>query len=171
MTLRSAVVLVVAATLGLATAALLGFPLGGVGFRLYLVTVTAVGLAALVSEVERAVPSAPPSAFDRALRRGSASRPERPAGLVELENLLAGRLSAGDVHFRLRPILREIAAARLRTAKGVDLDVDPEAARRLLGPTAWDLVRPDREPPDDRFAADLDLGTVRLVVEALEALA
>jgi hypothetical protein len=163
------VVLVALASLVLGLAALLGLPIGAIGLRLYLMAVAAVVMAALVAELAEAIPPAPPSAFERVLRRRPALAPDRPVALVDLESLLAGRLSAGDVHFRLRPLLREVAASRLRTARGVDLDADPESARRLLGPAAWELVRPDRDAPDDRFAPGLELADLRPVIEALEA--
>jgi hypothetical protein len=79
-------------------------------------------------------------------------------------------LTAGDVHFRLRPIVGEIAASRLRAARGLELDADGDAARQLLGPSVWELVRPDRERPADRFGPGLGLAELRQVVEALEAL-
>jgi len=170
MSRRRALVLVALATTAFGLAALWGLPLGGAGLRLYLVAIVAIMLTALLAEVTRAIPPAPPSAFEEALRRRRTATPDRPGTLVELESLLAGRLSAGDVHFRLRPVLREIASSRLQAAYGVDLDAAPEAARRLLSPEAWELVRPDREAPDDRFRPGLDIAGVRVVVDTLEAL-
>ena len=61
---------------------------------------------------------------------------------------------AGDLHLRLRPILREIAADGLRR-RGVELDAQPQAAQQLLAPDTWELVRPDRPRPDDAFARGL----------------
>ena len=58
---------------------------------------------------------------------------------------------AGDLHLRLRPILREIAADGLRR-RGVELDAQPEAAQQLLAPDTWEIVRPDRPRPGDAFA-------------------
>ena len=51
-----------------------------------------------------------------------------------------------DAHTRLRPVLVEIAEARL-VRRGLRLERDVEEARRLLGPAAWELVRPDRPAP------------------------
>ena len=169
MTPGRAVFLLAAASLVAGVAALLGSPPSGVGLRLYLVAAVAAVLAALVSALDRAVPPAPPSVFERALRRRRPPPPFRPAALIELEGLLAHQLTAGDVHSRLRPIVREIAASRLRLATGLDLDTDRDAARQLLGPSVWELVRPDREPPDDRFGPGLGTAELRRVVEALEA--
>ena len=45
-------------------------------------------------------------------------------------------------------MLSEIAEARL-ARRGVQLNRDHDEARRLLGPEAWELVRPDRPQPPD----------------------
>ncbi len=76
---------------------------------------------------------------------------------------------AGDLHLRLRPILREIAVDGLRR-RGVDLDAQPRAAQALLAPETWDLVRPDRPRPDDAFARGLAPGRLNAVLDDLEAL-
>jgi hypothetical protein len=90
-----------------------------------------------------------------------------PAVLPELDRLgrelSLGTQSAFDFHVRLRPVLREIADARL-SARGRRL----EDAEELLGPEAWELIRPDRPPPDDRHAAGADPAAVRRFVDALE---
>ena len=76
---------------------------------------------------------------------------------------------AGDLHLRLRPILREIAADGLRR-RGVDLDTQPQAARALLAPGTWELVRPDRPRPEDPFAPGLRARRCDAVLDDLEAL-
>ena len=76
---------------------------------------------------------------------------------------------AGEVHLRLRPILREIAANGLRR-RGVDLDAEPQAAQELLAPETWELVRADRPRPDDAFARGLAPARLSAVLDDLEAL-
>jgi hypothetical protein len=76
---------------------------------------------------------------------------------------------AGDLHVRLRPILREIAADGLRR-RGVELDAQPQAARELLAPETWEVVRPDRPRPDDAFARGLAPAHLDAVLDDLEAL-
>jgi hypothetical protein len=76
---------------------------------------------------------------------------------------------AGELHLRLRPILREIAANGLRR-RGVDLDADPQAAQELLAPETWELVRPDRPRPDDAFARGLAPARLNAVLADLEGL-
>ena len=81
-----------------------------------------------------------------------------------------GLATAFDLHYRLRPRLRRIATELLAARRGIDLDASPEAARRALGDDAWEIVRGDLEPPRERFAAGLDIASLRLAVSALEAL-
>jgi hypothetical protein len=76
---------------------------------------------------------------------------------------------AGDLHLRLRPILREIASDGLRR-HGVELDAQPQAARRLLAPATWELVRPDRPRPADAFARGVPPKQLDAVLDDLETL-
>jgi hypothetical protein len=93
-----------------------------------------------------------------------------PAQLVRLERAVArSGTSELDVHTRLRPVLVEIAEAGLGR-RGLRLDRDAEEARRLLGPRAWELVRPDRPAPPTRDAPGLRPGELDQVLDALEAL-
>ena len=76
---------------------------------------------------------------------------------------------AGDVHQQLRPVLREIAAHRL-ARRGVALEAQPDAAAELLGPEAWELVRPDRPRPENPFARGLRAERLAAILDRLEAL-
>jgi hypothetical protein len=129
----------------------------------------AVAAALVVAGSIRAIVRALPP------RGGAASR--RAAGdetsvndLERLERVIAtATMDAGDLHVRLRPILREIAADGLRR-RGVDLEGQPDAARTLLAPGTWELVRPDRPRPDDPFARGLPPAQLDAVLDDLEAL-
>jgi hypothetical protein len=93
-----------------------------------------------------------------------------PAQLVRLERIVEWSGSSGlDAHSRLRPVLVEIADARL-ARRGLRLERDVGEARLLLGPKAWDLVRPDRPPPEDRDAPGIALGDLEEILDRLEAL-
>ena len=76
---------------------------------------------------------------------------------------------AGDLHLRLRPIVREIAADGLRR-RVVELPAQPQAAQELLAPDTWALVRPDRPRPDDAFARGLAPARLDAILDDLEAL-
>ena len=89
---------------------------------------------------------------------------------MRLERAVAlGVAHAGDLHTRLRPRLRTIAATLL-AARGVDLDRSAGQARALLGEELWDMVRADREAPADPFAPGIDPGRLAVAVETLESL-
>jgi hypothetical protein len=134
----------------------------------YLVFLGGVGLLALVRTLRVAQPGSGDSAFDRALRPAPA-REQRPPELVRLEQHLALAVtSAFDVHFRLRPAVRDVAAQRLWARHSVDLESDPEGAEAKVGPGVWELVRPDRLPPADPFGPGLKLQEIEQVVTELE---
>src|SRR5919197_4939110 len=109
------------------------------------------------------------SPFDGAVER---MRPqEAPLPDLALERDVA--LSrANDLHFhvRLRPVLREIAAHRLRSRYGVELEREPGRARELVPARAWEVVDPDRPPPEDRLRAGPRVESLSAVVDELERL-
>jgi hypothetical protein len=91
--------------------------------------------------------------------------PLRP--LPELERLTRsislGTQSAFDFHYRLQPMLREIAESRL-VARGRRL----EDAERMLGSDAWQLIQPLEGHPVDRHGPGADPAALRSLVEGLE---
>lgn len=134
----------------------------------YLLFVGALALLILVRVTSVALPRTGRSLFADALREVPVAT-ARPAELETLERrLLLATETAFEVHYRLRPLLREIAAHRLASHRGIDLDGDPDAARDALGPEAWELVRPDREPPAERLGPGHPLSRIRAAIEALE---
>jgi hypothetical protein len=95
--------------------------------------------------------------------------PQRPAELERLEREV--HLSLGNsfyLHHRLRPLFREIASNRLLVRHGVDLDGRPDDAAKLVGPEAWEWLRPDRTEPRDRWAPGPPFKELSSVVDALE---
>jgi hypothetical protein len=138
--------------------------------HIYVLVLAAFGLGHLLAGLRRALPPRVPSAFDAAMTR----RTQTARRIPELERMerevSLGLSTAFDLHFRLRPRLRGIASELLAARRGIDLDGNPEAARRALGEAAWDIVRSDRESPRERHAPGLGLDSLRLAVSALEAL-
>jgi hypothetical protein len=123
------------------------------------IVVGALVLAALVPRV----PTRPRS---RRARRSAS----RPATLERVERVVeAGHQTAGDVHTRVRPLLREIAAPLLRR-QGVDLDSEPQRARTLLGDELWEIVRHDRSRPRERRDPGLSFRDLERLVQRLERL-
>jgi hypothetical protein len=127
-------------------------------------------LAVLVAAgAVRALSEALPFARHRRAKHAETTH-EEPADLARIDRAVAsGTASAGDLHLRLRPILREVAIDGLRR-HGVELDADPARAQQLLAPTTWELVRPDRPAPTDAFARGLPAAQLDLVLDDLEAL-
>jgi hypothetical protein len=157
-------------TLALAVVLLAAPGRAGLAAHLYALVLAAIGLGYLLAAMRDALPPRRPSAFDAALR--TRARPDqRILELARMEREVAlGVATAFDLHFRLRPRLRRIAAALLTSRHGIELDGSPEAARRALGDDAWEILRGDREPPPERFAPGIDLASLGRAVSALEAL-
>jgi hypothetical protein len=162
-------VAVAVATTGLAVG--LGMRPGdaGAAVEAYVLFLGAIGLALLAKATsgtfEPATASRVAVARDRKLRKDG-----RPADLVRVERELEmSTESAFDTYFRLRPILREVAATRLALS-GVDLDAPGGRAEALLGPEAWELVKPDAERPADHYAPGVRLSAVAHALDAVEAL-
>jgi hypothetical protein len=133
-----------------------------------LIVVGAIGAAVCLAALAVRLPAGHP-VFEPGLR----PRVETelwPAQLVRLERVIEWSGSSGlDAHTRLRPVLVEIAEARL-ARHNLRLDRDPAEARRLLGSTAWELVRPARPPPEGRLAPGIGSRELEEILDALEAL-
>jgi hypothetical protein len=106
-----------------------------------------------------------PRAIGRLLRRGrrDASR------FTPTDHLATGAVhQASAFHYRLRPILREVADERLQAHHGIGID-DPRA-RHLLGAVAHEHLRADRPEPADRRAAGVDAATLHAILTTVESL-
>lgn len=137
-----------AATVALSLALALAGAGRGIALYAYVLVLVALAVGVLVAHLGSALPATP--AFGQLVPR----QLEREARVPQIEGLVY-RLSGGapnafDLHHRMRPLVFEIAAARLARRHGVDLERRPERAHELVGPRTWELVRPDRELPQDR---------------------
>ena len=90
-----------------------------------------------------------PQAWMRSPFERDPEKPEQPQPIAELDRIdrlvVLGAANEFDLHYRLRPVLRQVAVERLHGLRGIDLDHDPERARPVLGDELWELVRPDRK--------------------------
>jgi len=133
----------------------------------YLLSMGAVLLLALVRTTRVKALPARGSQLGRAL----AAMRRLPVDSGELALVREVELStfgAFHLHTRLRHVLREIADHRLRAHYGVDLDREPIRARELVGARAWELVRPDRPPPQDRLSSGPSVAQLSEIVDELE---
>jgi hypothetical protein len=130
----------------------------------------AVGSLALLAALRVTVGRLPPEQPSPLDTGAPGSPAERPPDLIELERSVElGAQSEFDLYFRLRPRLRRIAAAKLR-ARGIDLDAGNGDAAAALGPTVWELLRPDRPRPDATGSRARSVRSIQAAVEALERL-
>lgn len=128
--------------------------------HVYLLFLGALLMLVVVSAVSAAMPNARRSDLAAALDE----RPE-PAGpvpqLAKIEREVTLAIgNAYDLHTRLLPHLREIAAARLERN-------GQRAGSDTLG-RWWELLRPDRPEPSERFAPGIPEHELRELVADLE---
>jgi hypothetical protein len=136
----------------------------------FVLVVGGMAVFTAVLAIRRAYPLAQRSALADALE-DELEPPIRPPDLDRTERVLSMATTAAfDVHFRLRPILREVAEQRLADRKGLRLDSGGRHVREALGDELWELVRPERDPPDQRFGEGIEVERLTRVVDRLEAL-
>ena len=128
--------------------------------RIYVLLLGALALFAVVSATTESAPREARSPFDAALPRGK-PKSEPLSELTRLTREVSLATStAYDLHFRLLPHLREIAQCRL------------ERSGKTAGPDTlgdwWELLRPDRPEPADRFAPGIKQAELRALVSDLE---
>ncbi len=122
---------------------------------------TVIAVAALTAWLPVGAPPPPP--------RPDATSRSRPSQLLRIERIVDRSGESGlATHTQLRPLLREIADTRL-ARRGLRLDRDDEA-QALLGPQAWELVRPDRPAPPDGRGGGIPPRELDAVLDRLEAL-
>jgi hypothetical protein len=165
--LSAAVRMLIPATVALGLVAVLLPGRLALAARIYALVVCGIALLAALRALRTAYPPLTPR---RRTGRGEAGR-RAPASLTRLEDETAlGVAGTFDLHYRLRPRVRAIAAEVLEARRHVSLDGDPRLAREVLGEETWSLVRADRPPPDDRLARGMPVAELRRVVESLERL-
>jgi hypothetical protein len=136
-------------------------------FAIWVVLLTAIALRELIRSFP---PDDSKSGFEAALRRRATPAPE-PVAFADVEReLQLGLAFADHAHRALVPLLRSAAAARLSMRHGIELERQPDAARRLLGEQTWDLVRPDRPAPSDGLGPGPPEEDIAAAVTRLESL-
>jgi hypothetical protein len=154
-------------TIALVVALILAPQRATVEIHVWLLVVLGLGLIAFLVIVQAAYPPTP-SPFDGSLRRNEPPA-ERPGSLRRLEREVSMAGSAAfDVHFRLRPVIIELATELLSSRRGIDLERDPERARAALGDDVGEIVRPDRPQSSERYGSGIGEPELGRVVTALE---
>ena len=161
-----------ARALAVPTVALIGIALVAPGrlelaVRIYALVLASTAIVLLLLALRRAYPD------ERPLRETARPAPKRtpPPTLARLEHEVAlGVAGSFDLHFRLVPRLRALATGLMSSRRKVELTSAPDAARAILGPEAWELVRSDRKPPQERLGKGMPADELARVVDALEAI-
>lgn len=112
-----------------------------------------------------------PDAAPWSRRRASVRRSARPEQLERLERLVASsETSALQAHAYLRPLLVEVVSRRL-AARGQTLERLPvPVGQRLLGDRLWEIVRPDRPFPQNRYGPGVSADDLSAMLDVLERL-
>ena len=127
-----------------------------VTLHVYVFLVGGLLMLGIVAAAGDAIPKRLRSDLDAALNEAA----PRARALPELEKLerevTLGTASAYDLHYRLLPHLRAIAQARLERSGH---EPGPDTLGRW-----WELLRPDREPPEDRGGRGISAHDLRDLV-------
>jgi hypothetical protein len=171
-------VLAIVATAALAAVAVTLEGSRGTAINIWLLAIggllTWTGLRALAV----ALPTAGASAFD-SVRVRPVEPPSKLYEVIDIEGvILDAEWSLSGAEFRLRPLLRRIAASRLIERHQVDIETDPVAAHLLLGDELWALVEPEALSTEartarirhDRGRRGIPRATIRRAIDLLEAL-
>ncbi len=160
---------VVAAAAGLTVALLLYETTGGLTLVIYVFILGMALIALILSRLRTTLPLAPE--FRHLVRRSENSTDEVVQFRTIARQLTLSSSSEHDLHSHLRPLVQEIARARLARRHGIDLEREPERARALMGDgLAWDLIRPDRERPEDLLARGWSKTQLEQLMDELEDL-
>lgn len=158
----------VAGTVGVVLALLLAGSTHRVALAAYVLFLGALGLLVVLRRLRSALPETRPLEAP-----APAAGPAEPVGQLEqiVRTVSGAEWMQAELHYRLRPLVREVASARLSRRYGVDLDGQPERARALIGEgRLWELVRPGRTAPEDRHARGWSREELEDLVGALERL-
>jgi len=114
-----------------------------------------------------AVTVSSPEGFEAGPRQPAPAASEIPS-LRAMQNTLAlTTASAIGSERRMKPLLRELAAWKLMTNRGIDLVAAPAAARAALGEPLWALLQ-DADGPIVHGAPGIPLARVQAGLDQLE---
>lgn len=138
--------------------------------RWYLLALGAFAILALYRVIAGSSPLRGRSAFDRALEPTTLDT-DRPERLQDIErHVYLAHIDSSEFHYRLAPLLREIASYRLASHRSVPAEQVPTAARALLDRHIYDLLWPGEDKPTDRREAGIKVNDVKAILQAVEEL-
>jgi hypothetical protein len=160
------------ASVGLSIAIGVGAPEPQLAGRLYAAATAAAVLALLTARLATGGRAATEPGFEQLAALPAEDDDSAVPALTSIEQSVRfARSSAGDLHSRLRPVMREIAAHRLaRHNLRLDAPAHQERVEAMLGPVLYELVRKDRPRPRERFAPGMSPESIEQAVAVLEDL-
>ncbi|MBN1461218.1 MAG: hypothetical protein JXA57_16950 [Armatimonadetes bacterium] len=165
---KTAAGIVIAAAV-LAIAVVFSERTGGLTLVIYVFVLGGIVLILLLSRLAETMPRA--HELGRFLPRAKHAIDEVEQFRIIARQLTLSSSSELDLHYHLRPLIKEIASARLARRHGIDLEHEPERAHAQMGAgRVWELVRPDREPPEDRAARGWSKADLERLLHELEGL-
>jgi hypothetical protein len=136
---------------------------------IYELVLGAIAVSALLSSFR----TLEPKTWLRSPFERDPAKPEEPPPIAELDRfdrlVVLGTGNEFDLHYRLRPLLRQLATDRLYARHGIELDREPERARPPLGDELAALVSPDRRL-GRKTARGIDAAELARHVDRLEQL-
>lgn len=140
----------------------------GLAARAYALLLCVLAFLLALAALRRGLPREQPLRPRTPRRRGGGRRaiPETLERIEQETHL--GIAGSFELHHRLRPRVRDLASRLLAARRRISLDEEPEAARDILGELTWELVRPNRPPPQDRFARGISTAELGKIVDSLE---
>jgi hypothetical protein len=161
-----------ARALVLPTLALIGLALVApgrleLGARIYALILCATAIVLVLLALRRAYPGETP------VPRSASGSVQRtvPPDLERIEHDVALAVAGSfDLHYRLVPRLRALAAGLLSARRNVSLEKSPEEARAIVGDEAWELVRPGREAPQERLGKGIAASDLSRIAGSLEGI-
>lgn len=161
---RSGAAGAILATAVLLVVLLFGFASSELALDVYVLVLGGIALVGLVEVTTTpASHSARASLYEQALEP-PVDQPERPPELARVEREVALAVdSAFYEHYRLRPLLHEIASQRLGERYAAEAH-----ASIALPDHAWTLLSDEHKPPRNPHAPGIPFERLREIVDALE---
>lgn len=132
--------------------------------RLWLITISGLGIGALLSEVFRRIPVVP--------RPANVAWAGEPGAARQMRDIEQANDFLVAVDYQLVPFLqgavRQIAAQRLLLHHNIHLERQPDRARDLLGEDTWQIVKPGPVAENESSWRTLTLAQLRAVTDSLE---
>ncbi len=161
--------LVIVATVVLAIAFALTGVANGLALLVYVLFLAAVLLALMVGRLRAVLP--PAADFRKMPAKASPAETHVEQFETVKRWVVIASHGQSDLFFQLRPLVRDIVAARLSRNYSINLEREPDRAAAILGDgRAWQLVRPDWRTSAERSAPGWTEHELEQLVEELESL-